>query len=130
MSDTLVALVGTRKRVQIVIDDVTALLTSLNRQTIIVAGDASGTDAHVRRECDRLGFRCIECHVRKVDGEWAGDWAGPERNAMIARLAQRAVAWPLCPEDEGRSRGTWNCVGQFIQRGKPVEVRDVAWRTT
>jgi hypothetical protein len=129
--DVLVAMVGTRTRVQVVCDDVTRTLESLDRQTIIVTGDAPGTDYHVRKECDRLGFRYIECHARKVEGKWAGRWVGPERNTLIARLAHRAIGWPAVSEEEclatGVGTGTWNCLSQFVDRKKPIDVRRIAW---
>jgi hypothetical protein len=122
--ELLLALIGTRKRVEPICAAVTKELDGLDRNTIIVTGDGTGTDCHVKRECDRLGFRCIECHVRKVNGRWAGLWAGPERNDMIARLAHRVIAWPLEPRETGRSAGTWGCVDKFMKRNKPVSVRE------
>jgi hypothetical protein len=125
--ELLIALVGTRQRVVEICVDVTKFMESLHRSTIIVTGDGTGTDHHVKKECDRIGLRCIECHVRKVDGKWAGLWAGPERNEVIARLAHRVVAWPRDTRDTGMSAGTWNCVDQFVKRGKSVSVRE-HWR--
>jgi len=131
VTDVLLALVGTRRRIPAVIADITAMMEALDRDTIIVTGDAPGVDAHVRRECKRLGFRFIECHVRQIDGEWAGRWAGPERNEIVSRLAQRAIAWPASsrdtPEDRQLSAGTWDCVEKFEARGKLVDVRKDAW---
>jgi hypothetical protein len=133
VSDVLVAIVGARRRIPAIVAAVTATMEQLDRSTIIVTGCAEGTDCHVRRECKRLGFRLIECHARQIDGKWAGRWAGPERNTMIARLAQRVIAWPASPEfpevEREKSSGTWNCVDQFRGRGKPVDVREDAWRT-
>jgi hypothetical protein len=132
VSDILLALIGTRRRVDMINADVTVTMEALDRSIIIVTGDASGMDAHVKRECERLGFRLIRCHARKVNGEWAGKWAGPERNTIIARLAHRVIAWPGSPADTPEERqlsaGTWNCIDQFRERGKPVEVRDAGWR--
>ncbi len=134
MSDTLLALVGTRRRFDVVNADITTTMEALDRDIIIITGDASGVDAHVKRECERLGFRLIRCHARKINGQWAGRWAGPERNTIIARLATRAIAWPASsrdtPEDRQLSAGTWGCVELFEERGKPVHVSDVAWRKT
>ena len=131
MTDELVALVGTRQCVREVNADITATLEAMDTGTIIVTGDAGGVDAHVKRECQRLGFRLIVCHARKKLGKWAGLWAGPERNKIVARLAQRAIVWPATPEfpPEARekSAGSWNVIDQFRERKKPVEVREVAW---
>ena len=130
----LVALLGTRQCIQVVNADITATLEPMSRSIIVVTGDAPGVDAHVKRECQRLGFRLIVCHARKKNGKWAGLWAGPERNKVVARLAQRAVVWPATPEfpDESRekSAGSWNVIDQFRERKKTVDVRDVAWTTT
>ena len=132
MTDVLLALVGTRRKIAAVNADITTTMEALDRQTIIVTGDASGVDSHVRRECDRLGIRYIECHARKVDGHWAGRYVGPERNEIIARLAQRVIAWPGSPNDTPESRkqsaGTWDCIDRFRKRGKHAEVRATAWK--
>lgn len=132
MTDVLVALVGTRHRVPSALDDVTTTLEDMDRSIIIVTGDAPGIDLHIKRVLDRLGFRYIECHARKVNGKWAGPWAGPERNEMIARLAHRVIAWPGSPRDTAENRkqsaGTWDCVERFEKRGKPVDIREMAWR--
>ena len=130
MSDLLLALVGTRRCIRVVNDDISRTMDLLDRETIIVTGDAPGVDAHVKRECKRLGFRLISCHAR-----WNthGRAAGPERNLVIVRLANRAIAWPAAsrdtPEDRTQSAGTWNCVELFEGRSKPVEIRSVAWTT-
>lgn len=128
-AEVLVALVGTRRRIPVVLEDITAVLERLDRETIIVTGDAPGVDLHVKRECKRLGFRFIECHAR-----WSiGLRAGPERNTIVARLAQRVIAWPGSPRDTAENRklsaGTWDCVEQFESRRKQATVRDSAWRT-
>ena len=134
MTDVLLALVGTRQCIHYVNADVTRTMEAIDRDTIIVTGDASGVDAHVKRECQRLGFRFLRCHVRKVNGKWAGDWAGPERNKIIMRLANRVIAWPASPRDTPQNRqlsaGTWGCVELFEARGKPVDIREIAWTTT
>ena len=124
MSDTLLAIVGTRQCLRPVNAAITAFMESLDREIIIVTGDASGVDAHVKRECKRLGFRLIVCHAR---WDHAGKRAGPERNTVVARLANRAVAWPASdPEHRELSAGTWNCIDQFLARGK--DVREEGWR--
>jgi hypothetical protein len=129
MTDVLLALVGTRRCISVVNTDITATMEALDRETIIVTGDAPGVDAHVKRECKRLGFRLITCHAR---WQTHGRPAGPERNMVIARLANRAIAWPAAPNDTPQNReqsaGTWSCVDLFGARGKSVDVRDVAWR--
>lgn len=134
MTEEIVAIVGTRRRIEVVNVAITRTMEAMDRGALIVTGDAPGVDLHVRRECERLGFRYIECHVRKLDGDWAGPWAGPERNTLIARLAHRVMAWPATPEwpeeEREKSAGTWNCVDQFRSRGKPVDVREDAWRAT
>jgi|SRR5271157_525082 len=130
MTDVIIAFIGTRRRIPAVLLDITVELENMDRETIIVTGDAPGTDLHVKRECKRLGFRFIECHAR---WEAKGKGAGPERNQMIARLAQRVVAWPASPEFPAEQRelsaGSWNCIDQFRSRGKRVDVSDAAWRT-
>lgn len=129
VTDAIIALVGTRRAIAAVNADITATLDALDRETIIVTGDAPGVDAHVKRECKRLGFRLIVCHAR---WDTHGLRAGPERNMVIARLAQRAIAWPASPNDTPENRklsaGTWSAVDLFSERGKQVDVRDVAWR--
>lgn len=125
MTDVLLALVGTRQCIRAVNDDISATMDALDRETIIVTGDATGVDAHVKRECKRLGFRLIVCHAR-----WTthGLRAGPERNTVVVRLANRGIAWPATPENNReKSAGTWNVVDQFRERGKSVDVRSVAW---
>jgi len=62
--------------------------------------------------------------MRAPNREWAGIWAGPERNTVIARLASRVIAWPLAGVETGRSRGTWDCIQQFRDRGKAVIIRE------
>ena len=130
VSDFLLAIVGTRRRIPAVLTAITATMEAIDREAIIVTGDAPGVDLHVKRECKRLGFRFIECHAR---WDAKGRGAGPERNTIIARLAQRVIAWPASPretpEDRQLSAGTWNCVEQFEGRGKPVEIRKDAWNT-
>lgn len=129
MSEDRVALVGTRKRVPAVLADITRVLEALRKDTLVVTGDQEGTDLHVVRECERLGLICAELHA-----PWTGRGkpAGPARNEVIARLAVRAVAWPLAPrypaESRSKSRGTWDCVERFESRAKPVEVRETAWK--
>jgi len=128
--DIIIALIGTRRRIVEVNADITSTMEGIDRDTIIATGDASGVDCHVRRECDRLGFRKVVFHVRKINGEWASDYSGPERNILIARFAQQVIAWPATPETERQwSKGSWGCIDLFRQRNKPVDVRDVAWRT-
>jgi hypothetical protein len=127
--DTIIAMVGTRSRIPAILADIEVVLGALDLETIVVTGDAPGVDLHVRRTCKHLGLRYIECHAR-----WnIGPQAGPERNTLIARLAQRVIAWPATPRDGPNadrrgSAGTWNCVEQFESRKKPVVVRDAAWR--
>ena len=126
MTDVLLALIGTRRRIPSVLSDITSTMELLDRDTIIVTGDAPGVDLHVKRECKRLGFRFIECHAR-----WGthGLGAGPERNTVIARLAHKVIAWPATPkEDREHSKGSWNCIEQFESRGKEAVVRETAWR--
>ena len=126
----LVAMVGTRRRIPAVLASITTTLEGMDRETIVVTGAAPGTALHVKRECKRLGFRFIECHAR---WDHKGPAAGPERNTIIARLAQRVYAWPASPNDTPENRklsaGTWNCVEQFASRGKTTVVMDDAWRT-
>lgn len=130
VTDVIVAIIGTSRRIPAALRAITSTMEALDRETIIVTGDGPGTDLHVKRECKRLGFRFIECHAR-----WGtqGRRAWPERNQMIARLAQRVIAWPAAPEfpatEREMSAGSWNCVDQFRERGKPVDVREDAWRT-
>ena len=127
VTDILLALVGTRRRIPSVLLDITSTMEALDRETIIVTGDAPGVDLHVKRECKRLGFRFIECHAR---WDAKGLFAGPERNTVVARLANRVIAWPATPkEDREHSKGTWNAIDQFRERGKQVVVREVAWTT-
>jgi hypothetical protein len=130
MIDTIVALIGTRQCISDVNADVTETLLALDRHTtLIVTGDASGVDAHVKRMCEKYGYIFSRMHARKKDGKWEGKWCGPERNGIIARISQRVTAWPAAPEDQrALSAGSWDCIDQFRQRGKPVDVRDVAWR--
>lgn len=126
--DVLVALIGARRRIPLIIESVTATLTAMDRRVIVVTGEQEGTDLHVRRECKRLGFRLISCHAR---WDTHGRGAGPERNQMIARLASQVIAWPAAsrdtPAERQLSTGTWNCVEQFEARGKLVDIRDSAW---
>lgn len=125
------ALVGTRQCIRSVNLEITLTLEAMDRETIIVTGCASGVDAHVKRECKRLGFRLIVCHARQTNGKWTSRSSGPERNKVVARLAQRAIVWPASPEfpeaEREKSAGSWNVVDQFRERQKPVEVRAVAW---
>ena len=133
VTDVIIAIVGARRRIASINAAITVEMEKMDRRTIIVTGCAEGTDHHVRRECKRLGFRLIVCHARQVNGKWAGHWAGPERNTVVARLAQRVMAWPASPEfpevEREKSSGTWNCVDQFRERGKPVDIREDAWKT-
>jgi len=129
VTDVLLALVGTRRAIAAVNADITATMEALDRETIIITGDAPGVDAHVKRECKRIGFRLITCHAR---WQTHGLRAGPERNTVIARLANRVIAWPAAsnatPDDRKQSAGTWSAIDLFAARGKSVDVRDVAWR--
>jgi hypothetical protein len=127
----ILALVGTRQCIRVVNADITATMEALDRQILIITGDAGGVDAHVKRECKRLGFRLGCFHARQINGKWAGLWAGPERNTLVVRIAQRGIVWPATPEFPPEKRklsaGSWNVVDQFRERKKPVEVREVGW---
>lgn len=131
MADELVALVGTRQCVRPINASITATLEAMDREVIVVTGCAGGVDAHVKRECKRLGFRLIVCHARQTNGKWTHKGCGIERNTVVARLAQRAIVWPATPEfpEEQRelSAGSWNVVDQFKERKKPVDVRTDGW---
>ena len=93
-SDTIVAMVGTRQCIRHVNASITSTLEAMDRGVIVVTGCAGGVDAHVKRECKRLGFRLIVCHARQTNGKWTHKGAGIERNTRrrAARSAGDRVA--------------------------------------
>jgi hypothetical protein len=120
--ETLVALVGTGKRVPAILASVTrGLEASDPAVVVVVTGVNTGTDLHVRRECARLGFRFIACFGKSY----------VEQNGMIVRLASKLIAWPGTPGDTADSRqlsaATWDCVDRFTAKGKHWTVRNSAW---
>lgn len=83
---------------------------------IVTGCCSSGVDHFVRVNC---GARFI-LHV--VHAAWdIGPQAGPDRNRVIARVADRCLAFPERDEPK-RGSGTWDCVRAFEALGKPVEV--------
>ena len=59
----------------------------------------------------------VVCHAAWVR---FGKAAGPMRNATIAAVADRVVAFPA---DD--SKGTWDCLARFKDAGKPYAIQVV-----
>jgi hypothetical protein len=86
----------------------------LERPAVVVTGDATGADQFAREAAKELGF---ELSVHRADWDRFGKRAGPERNSSIVADADACVAfW------DGQSRGTLDCIKQFVAAGKPVRI--------
>jgi hypothetical protein len=80
----------------------------------IITGCASGADASARAIAEHTETLLT---VHRADWEAHGKAAGPKRNAMIVAGAEACVAfW------DGQSRGTLDCISQFVRAGKPVRI--------
>lgn len=119
----ILAIVGTRERK--LRSEVLARLMCL--QSYIEGGDRqyeaivtgccpTGVDELVRRAFIQA------LPVVVAQAPWRlGQWAGPARNMIIARIADRCLAFPEKDETMLGS-GTWHCIRQFERIGKPVEI--------
>jgi hypothetical protein len=80
----------------------------------VVTGDATGADASALSVAKHLGIPHTE---HEADWDRLGKRAGPERNGRIVADADACVAfW------DGQSRGTLDCITQFVRAGKPVRI--------
>ncbi len=110
-----VAIVGSRDIPFEVILQVMEYVDGLPQDTVVVTGDAEGTDYHAyKRAGDRgMAKKRHEAHWRKLKGR-----AGPERNGRVIADCDRLVAfW------DGVSPGTRDAIMQAKLAGKPVEIR-------
>lgn len=110
-----IAIVGTRSKLNASeMSRISELINSTAKEDVIVTGDCpTGVDSLVSQVCH--GFRTmIVCHAA---WETHGKAAGPIRNAEIASIADKVIAFP-----KGESRGTRGCVELFCKLGKPHEV--------
>lgn len=98
-----------------------AYVDSLAQDDIVISGGAHGADTWAQDAAYADGLICgvFEAVWTRPDGR-TDRGAGHKRNAVIADIADRCVAF----FGAGASTGTTHCVGLFKAAKKPVEV----WR--
>jgi len=108
----LVAIVGSRGWKDM--EAVCAEVRRLPAGTVVVSGGARGVDQMAVSEADAVGLVTVVVHP-----PWnvKGPSAGPIRNSVIVRIADRCIAfW------DGQSPGTRDTIDKFTKAGKPVSV--------
>ena len=114
-----VAIVGTRNITDPTLGLVREYVLLLPEGTTVVSGDGGAVD----RTAVAIA-RCWGYPVSVHRPDWSkGKGAGPARNALIERDADRCAAWW-----DGESRGTADTIERFRRAGKPVEVYGVDGR--
>lgn len=86
----------------------------LPTDTVLVSGGAEGADTWAENAASGVGLVVVRCIPA---WRFHGKSAGHKRNAVIADIADRCVAF----FGAGESRGTAGCVEMFRRLGKPVE---------
>lgn len=119
----ILAIVGTRER--LLRSEVLARLMCLQSEiedgerkydAIATGCCPTGVDELVRRAYADV-LPVVVCRA-----PWGkGQWAGPARNVIIARISDLCLALPEKDETMLGS-GTWHCIRQFERLGKPVEI--------
>lgn len=90
-----------------------AMVNSLPADTVLVSGGAEGADRWAEQQAHGK-LIVVSC---RPAWDTQGKSAGHRRNAVIAEIADRCVAF----FGAGESRGTEGCVALFRKLGKPVE---------
>lgn len=106
---------------------VRAYVRELPKDTIIISGGAPGADSWAEEAAYEFGihFGVFEAIWEKPGGG-RDIAAGHKRNAVIAYVAHRVVAFYALEDTSGTSR----CVEMFRELGKPVaEVRPLRTQT-
>lgn len=99
------------------LDRVEACVEALPIDTVVVTGMARGVDVCAANAADERGMLVVEVPVKRGLWNRVGKRAGFARNAVIAELCTRMVAfW------DGESRGTAHAIECARKLGKPVEV--------
>jgi len=82
--------------------------------TVVVSGGAKGGDRMAEGEANAIGLVTVT-----VKPPWnvKGPSAGPIRNSVVARIADRCIAfW------DGQSPGTLDTIKRFEKAGKPCRI--------
>ncbi len=116
MTAERVAIVGSREYRDLAA--VSAYVEGLPPDAIIVSGGgARGVDSAAMHAALRRGMIVVQVPASRELWERLGKGAGPARNAVIAELCTRLVAfW------DGESRSTAHSIACARRLGRPVEV--------
>lgn len=107
-----IAIVGSRDYPRL--DFVRQFVWELDRDAIVVSGDARGVDKTATTEAQRL---CMAYEEHRADWNRYGKRAGPIRNAEIVNRADEVAAfW------DGYSRGTEITMRMAHDAGRPLRV--------
>jgi len=108
----LVAIVGSRdwKDMEVVCAEVRRLPAG----TVVVSGGARGVDKMAESEANAVGLVTV---IVRPPWNIKGPSAGPIRNSVIARIADRCIAfW------DGQSPGTADVIKKFDKKNKKYTV--------
>lgn len=110
-----VAIVGSREYVGE--EAVSRYVESLPIDTVVISGGARGVDTFAAVAAEARGMLVVVAKIGRPMWARLGGSAGPCRNAVIAELCTRMVAfW------DGSSSGTAHAIGCAKKLGKPVDV--------
>lgn len=108
---SIVAVVGSRDYANL--DKVREFVEGLPPETVVISGGALGVDWVAAETARRRGLRL---DIFRADWPKHGRAAGPIRNSLIVKAADRIVAfW------NGKSRGTMDVLEKARAAGKPIE---------